>query len=67
MLQGLVSNLRDAVWLFLASGVLVLILEPGIYREPEWWKEKKASIILALINISIALLAFVSTWFVNEE
>jgi hypothetical protein len=66
MLQQLLSNLREAVWLLLASGLLILFLEPRTYQESGWWKERRASIILAWINISLAVLAFAATWFVHE-
>lgn len=67
MVQQIMGNLKDAVWLFLASGLLVLFLEPGAYRQSGRWKEMKASVILGWINISLAVLAFVATWFVDME
>jgi hypothetical protein len=55
------------MWLFLSSGLLILILEPAAYRKSGWRKEKKASIILGWINISLAVLALVTSWFVDVE
>jgi hypothetical protein len=65
MLQSLLGNLRETAWLLLASGLLVLFLEPRAYQVSGWRKERKASIILAWINISMAVLAFVASWFVQ--
>jgi hypothetical protein len=67
MQQLILSNLNGAMWLFLSSGLLILILEPAAYRKSGWRKEKKASIILGWINISLAVLAFVASWFVDVE
>ena len=67
MLLHNLSNLWYAVWLFLGSGLLILFMEPGPYRESGWVKEKKAAVILAWINISLAVLAFAATWFIQEQ
>lgn len=67
MLQFLLGILKNAMWLFLFSGLLILYLEPRTYRESRWKNEKRTSVVLAWINLSLAILVFVASLFFRAE
>ena len=67
MQQYLLGNLKDTAWLFLFTGLMILYLEPRTYGESRWKKEKRTSVILAWINLTLAVLVFVATFFVRAE